>query len=628
MDPRLLRYYERELQHLRDMGGEFAQEFPKVAGRLGLDGFRCTDPYVERLLEGFAFLAARIQLKIDAEFPTFISHLLEAIYPHYLAPTPSMTVAQFQPDFSEGSLTEGVTIHRGEVIRSLLGKGDQTACEYRTAQDVTLWPLEVTKAEYLATAGAVAAVTGEAARQGVKAGLRLRLRTTGGQSFNELALERLSVYLHGSEALPMRLYEQLVGNKIGLVAQGTERPLAWQHRTDAGQIRPLGFEDECALLPYTPRSFQGYRLVQEYFAFPNRFLFVQLADLGPAVRRCAGPELDIVVLLNRSDPLLENVVDHSHFALFCAPAVNLFRKSADRIHLNERDDQYHVVMDRARPMDFEVFQVERVAGYGPGIESEQVFQPLYSAADLIEPGAERAYYAVHREPRLLSSRQRRTGPRSPNYIGGELWVSLVDANETPYRGDLRQLEVVALCTNRDLPLHMSVGQGKTDFSMDSGVPVESVRCLAGPTAPKPSRAYGATGWEIISHLSLNYLSLVDNDTEQGAGALREMLALYTDTSDAPLRKQIEGLLSVGVKPVNRRAPDDRGPIAFCRGLEVTLIFDEATFEGSGVFLLGAVLQEFLARYASINSFTETVIKTLDRGEIMRWPPRIGRRHVG
>nr|MCU0808986.1 type VI secretion system baseplate subunit TssF [Candidatus Contendobacter sp.] len=208
----------------------------------------------------------------------------------------------------------------------------------------------------------------------------------------------------------------------------------------------------------------------------------------------------------------------------------------------------------------------------------------------------------------------------------EVYLSLVDADEAPYRGNLRQLAVTTLCTNRDLPLHMPVGLGQTDFTLASGAPVRAVRCLAGPTKPRPSHAQGDTAWRLISHLSLNYLSLADTDARQGAVALRELLALYGDLAEAAVRKQIDGVNSVQAVPVTRRAPIP-GPIAFARGLEVTVNLDEAAFEGSGIFLLGSVLEQFFAKYASINSFTETVVKSTERGEIIRWPARIGRRHT-
>ena len=623
MDPRLLEYYNRELQHLREMGAEFAKEFPKIAARLSLEGFECADPYVERLLEGFAFLAARVQLKLDAEFPRFTQHLLEMVYPHYLSPTPSLAVVQFQPDLAQGALRSGFPVPSATPLRSLLGKGDQTPCEYRTGQDVTLWPLQIVAAQYAPHPRGLPAA-GAPWLPSAKAAIRLRLQVTAGLTFDKIALQGLTLYLRGTGELPYRLYEQLLGNGLGVVA-GPPDASGWRVFLDRCELRSLGFGDEEALLPHGPRSFQGYRLLQEYFALPERYLFVELAGLGPAVRRCQGTELELTVALSKADPALENALDPSNFALFCAPAVNLFPKRADRIHLTDQRSDFHVVPDRTRPMDFEVYGVQEVLGYGAGVEPELEFRPFYAHSDVPGRGDGRAYYTVRREPRALSPQQRRQGPRS-SYVGSEVFLSLVDAKEAPYPTDLRQLAVATLCTNRDLPLQMPLGQRQTDFTLESGAPVESVRCVAGPTKPRPSRAHGNTAWRIISHLTLNYLSLADTDETHGAVALRELLMLYAEGGEAPLRKQVESLRSVRTRPVSRRIPIP-GPIAFGRGLEIATTFDEATFGGSGAFLLGAVLERFFARYVSMNSFTETAVRTVERGEVMRWPARLGQRQL-
>jgi len=624
MDPRMLRYYNRELQHLREMGGEFATEFPKIAGRLGLDGFECADPYVERLLEGFAFLAARVQLKIDAEFPAFTQHLLDRVYPHYLAPVPSMAVVEFHPDLSEGALAEGFLIPRNSSLRSLLGKDEQTACEYRTAHDVTLWPLEMTDAQYFSRESAPVDVPAVA---GSKAGIRWRFRTTAGLNVDALTLDRLPIFLRGSGQLAMRLYEQLLGSAVAVIVRSARRPSTWQHIMEPAGIGRVGFEDRQALLPYGPVSFQGYRLIQEYFAFPNRFMFIELTGLQPAISQCRENELEIIVLFSKTEAPLENALDASDFGLFCTPAINLFPKRADRVHLDRGKSEFHIVPDRTRPMDFEVHSVNQVLGHGTNAEEEQEFLPFYAVNDLTSYGDHHAYYALRRQPRVLSARQKLYGPRS-SYIGSESFVSLVDSQEAPYRHQLRQLSFQTLCTNRDLPLHMPVAKGPTDFTMESGAPVRSVRCVAGPTKPKPPLGYaaGETAWRLISHLSLNYLSLMDQDERQGASALRDLLKLYADTSEAPIQQQLEGIRSISSTPVMRRIPTT-GPMAFGRGQQITVICEESSFEGSGVFLLGAVLECFFAKYVSINSFTETVITTVDRGEVMRWPIRIGRRHT-
>ncbi len=624
MDPRLLKYYNHELQHIREMAGEFALEYPKIAGRLGLDSFECADPYVERLLEGFAYLSARVQLKVDAEFPRFTQHLLDMVYPHYLAPTPSMAVVQCHPDLLEGSLNEGFLIPKATALRSQLGKGEQTACEYRTGHDLILWPIELIEAEYLNGVGAVANL-GVPSLPGLKAGIRLRLKTTAGLLFNQLTLNNLPLYLRGTGEMPMQIYEQLLANSFAIVVQPVNRPVAWQHIIKQTAVQSLGFAENEALLPFTPRSFQGYRLLQEYFAFPERYMFVQLTQLQAALEQCVDNEVDIIILLNRSNPRLINEIDPSRFALFCTPAINVFPKRADRIHLTQQTNEYHIVPDRTRPLDYEVYQIREVTGFGSTSDDQLAFLPFYQASSDISKRQLRAYYSVMRLPRVVSSRQKLHGPRS-SYIGNEVYVAIVDSNEAPFKSDLRQLGLELLCTNRDLPLQLPLGIGKTDFTIQTGAPVDFIRCLSGPTKPRPSSAHKETTWKLINHLSLNYLSLINNNKNEGAAALRSLLSLYGDNSDASFRKQIEGVLSIQSKPIVRRI-NTAGPIVFGRGLEITLTVDEAAFEGSGVFLLGIVLEQFFAHYVSINSFTETVLTTSDRGEIMRWPMRLGQRHL-
>ena len=624
MDPRLLKYYNHELQHIREMAGEFALEYPKIAGRLGLDGFECADPYVERLLEGFAYLSARVQLKVDAEFPRFTQHLLEMIYPHYLAPTPSMAVVQCQPDLMEGSLNEGFLIPKATPLRSQIGKGEQTACEYRTAQDLTLWPIELIEAEYLNGVGAVANL-GIPSLPRLKAGIRLRLKTTAGLTFNQLKLNNLPLYLRGAGELPMQIYEQLLANSLGVAVQPTNRPIAWQHIIKQAAVLPVGFAENEALLPYTPCSFQGYRLLQEYFAFPERYMFVELTQLQPALQQCVDNEVDIIILLNRSNPRLVNEIDKSRFALFCTPAVNVFPKRADRIHLSNQSNDYHIVPDRTRPLDYEVYQIREVTGFGSTADDLQTFLPFYQAGSDNSHKQQRAYYSITRSPRVISAKQKLQGPRS-SYVGNEVYIAIVDSTEAPFKSDLRQLGLETLCTNRDLPLQLPIGIGKTDFTIQTGAPVEFILCLSGPTKPRPSNAHKDTAWKLINHLSLNYLSLINDNEQEGATAFRGLLSLYGDNSDLSFRKQIEGVLFIQSKPIVRRI-NTAGPIVFGRGLEITVTVDESAFEGSGVFLLGMVLEQFFAQYVSLNSFTETVLKTSDRGEIMRWPTRLGQRHL-
>jgi len=624
MDPRLLNLYEIELAFMRDMGGEFAAEFPKIASRLGIANTEVSDPYVERLLEGFAFLAARVQLKMQAEFPTFTQSLLQMVYPHYLAPTPSMAVVRFQSDAALRGMPEGVLLPSGTELRSLLGTEDQTNCEFRTAHPVQLLPIELAEAEYIGSAAAVAAL-GLPDRKGVKAAIRLRLRVTGEMAFNKLALDRLVFFMGGAEGARMRLYEQLVCNVAQVHARPTARPLPWQESLPPSAVKPIGFSPDEALLPRVAQSFDGYRLLQEYYAMPERFLFVAIDGLDRAAIRCATGEMEIIILLDRADPTLATGFNTDQMLLFCTPAINLFQRRGDRINLSEREAEHQVVPDRMRPLDFEVFDVRGVEGYASDGGPPQKFLPFYAANDLSRNPEHRSYYTLRRQPRQLSSRSRQRGPRS-SYLGHELFITLVDAEQAPTNRDLRQLGLDLLCTNRDLPLSMPVGRQHTDFTILVSAPVASVRCVAGPTPPRPCRGDGEYAWRFISHLSLNYLSLTDSDEMQGAAALRELLRLYIPSNQSIASRQLEGLLSVAAQTVVRRIPGS-GPLAAGRGLGITLTIDEAPFGGSGAVLMAGVLERFFAKYVSINGFTETTLRCTDRGEVMRWPLRLGTRAV-
>lgn len=623
MDPRLLRYYNQELQHAREMGAEFAQQFPKIAARLGIDGIAVSDPYVERLLEGFAFLAARVQLKLDAEFPRFTQRMLEILYPQFLAPTPSMLVAQFRPDINDGNLAHGFTIARGSTLHSLLGKGDLTACQFRTGHAVRLLPLELVSASYFSFAPDLPLPQLPAGGR-IKGGLRIRLRAGGGLKIADIDFSRLPIYLGGGDEIALKLYELTLGACVGMLVLPPVRPAPWYRFVAASNVRALGFSDGEALLPVTLRGFQGYRLVHEYFAFPQRFTFVDLHGLAAPASLCTGGEVEIVLLFSRGDAALESVVSAANVSLFCAPAINLFSKRTDRIHVGDGSYEYHVVADRTRPTDFEIYDIETVTGYGTGAQAQREFLPFYAAFHSESP-EHPAYFTQQREPRLLSEEQKREGTRS-SYVGSEVFIALVDSQEAPYAAELRQLSIGALCTNRDLPLQMPVGTAKTDLTLDSAAPVLAVRVIKGPSRPSSSLRQGNVAWQFIDHLSLNYLSLSNNDTRDGAAALREMLELYALAGDGAITRQIEGLRSVRVQPLVRRFPLP-GPVTFGRGLEVELEVDELAFQGASPFLFGAVMEQFLTRYVSINSFTETVLRSSGRGEIMRWLPRCGTRPI-
>lgn len=623
MDPRLLEYYNRELLFMREMGAEFAHNYPRIAARLGVDGIECADPYVERLLEGVAWLAARVQLKIDARHPEFTQHLMEMVYPQFLSPMPSCALAEFVPDLKDNALEAGLKIPAGSSLRTQVARGERTACEFRTTQDVTLWPLSVTEARYISGSGALA-TQGIAVDSRVRAAIRLRFKVSAGIKLRSLPLDELTFYLKGTPDLSSKLLEQVLANCVGFWTRSLQ-PGAGVHFRSAKSVQQVGLDDEDALLPNTKLAFQGYRLLREYFAFPERFLYFRLRDLLEAVKTFEGDEFEIYIGLDRIQSSLENALDSSQFRLFTAPVINLFSKEVDRIHVTPFETEHHVLPDRNRPMDFEVFSIDKVKGIGASGENQVEIGPFYAANHRNAVGNERAYYTVQRRQRLYSDRQSQSGSRA-SYIGTECFLSVVDTMNRQWTGDFRQLDVHALCTNRDLPIQISMGKGKTDFVLDGSAPIEAIRCIAGPTYPRPSPAFGDTAWRLISHLSLNYLSLADTNPQNGAELLREMLTLYADSNDVPMNRQIDGVSNIGHRPIVRRIPI-KGPISYGRGLEIDVTMDDNAFEGTGILILGSVLERFFARYVSMNSFTQLRLHSQKRGEVKQWPVRLGNRQI-
>jgi type VI secretion system protein ImpG len=636
MDPRLLRLYSDELTHLRECGAEFAREFPKVAKRLTMDGVEVTDPYVERLLEGFAFLTARIQLKMNAEFPQLIQHLLEAVYPNFLAPVPSMMVAQFVPNINDPNLLRGVKLERGTAVHSTLARGQGTVCQFRTAHEVSLWPIEIVSAQYFSFAPDLPLKQLPPAAGMARGGLRIKLRALNGARFDHMAaLGHLDLHISAPDNVAYRLHELALGACVGSWVKpfgGDGSPgLNWR---GAASVLPVGYGEDEALLPNTLRGFSGYRLLQEYAAMPQRFLSFRVTDLAARLARVQGSETELVLLFSSGDASLEPLVDARSLALFCSPAINLFPRTLDRISVAVGATwEHHVVPDRTRPMDFEVHSLTHVEGHGLAGEGDQVFLPLYASVHA-EPHSHTAYYTVRREPRLLSVKQKQQGPRSA-YVGQEVYLALVDAQQAPYPMGLRQISVSAWVSNRDLPNLLPAAAAAasargadadkpsaTGWALEGASAPVGVRCLVGPTRPNHRQPEGNVGWALVNQLSLNYLSFAGENPEQAGAALRSLLALYGPTQDAAWRKQIEGVLSVQAVQVTRRLPM-AGPLTFGTGVEVNLLLEDLAFEGSSPFLLGCLLERFFARYVAINTFSETALRTTARGEIMRWPTRCG-----
>ncbi len=620
MDKKFLTYYNIELQHLRESGSRFSKENPKIAARLGLERFSCEDPYVERLLEGFAFLAARVHLKLDEEFPRFTHSIINTVYPQYLMPTPAMAMVSFTPDLSDSDLAEGFTIPADTMLKSVIGKGEKTACRFQTAHEVTLYPITLEKAVYQ---------TGFRDTMGFDSGtkaaasLSLRLSSPEALALNQIDMDTLPVYLRDTkDSVPMQLYEQIFANCRAVIIQsaGDDKSLRIVRRDVENILVQDGFSTDQALFPYDHRTFQGYRLIREYFAFPQRFMFFKFLDLKNMLSRCHSNEIDITLIFDKAETSLDKKVNTDNFELFSTPAVNLFRKRTDRIHIKKSNFEFLVMADRTRTLDYEVLQIEKVTGYGAGYISGKPFFPFYSKTGFDDgPARADAYYAEYRRPRTLTETEKKYGTRS-GYVGSDIYISLVDEQARPLDPDVKELAVTALVSNRDLPAMMPVGRGDTDFTLEINVPATAVRCIDGPTPPVTTFKEKISEWNIINHLSLNYLSILRSNDAARIQRLKDLLNLYCDPDSYYFRRQIDGIADILAKPVTSRLYGN-GPISFIRGLEINLTLDEDAFRGMGIFLLGSILDRYFGASAQINSFTQTVIHSVERGKIKTWPKR-------
>jgi type VI secretion system protein ImpG len=605
MSDDLLQQYNRELSFIRKLGAQFAEEHPNIAERLRLgEGGVAEDPHVERLIQAFAFLSGRVRQKLDDEFPEITESLLGVLYPHYQVPIPALGIVELELAPQQAAL-EGYPVPAGTPLETEPIDGEP--CRFRTGYPVTLWPIEVESAK-LARPPAAAPLTPRSAR--AAAVLRLVLRCRGeGVTWQALTAGRLRFFLKGQVQHVYLLYELIFNHafEVALASSPADQnPVV----LDAARcLQPVGFGRDEGLLPYSPRSFLGYRLLTEFFTFPEKFLFLDLVRPGERLWTLPGTRLEVFLYLDRAAPDLEQHVSKDTFRLGCTPVVNLYRQRAEPIRLTHTAYQYRVVPDARRPLAHEVYTVDRVTATSP--DGEQVeYQPFFSVKHAAEePG--RAFWSVSRQPAEAGGGDR----------GTEVYLSLVDLDLKPSQAGGWTLDVETTCLNRDLPRQLPFGGGQPRLHVREGAAlVGQVTSLMQFTPTfRPAQKQGAL-WRLISHLSLNHLSLVDGD-EHGE-ALREILTLYDFSDSARTRKMIAGISSVQ----GRRVVGRIGGSTLCRGVEVTILFDEKSYSAKELFLFASVLERFLALYCTVNSFSKLVALVKGgEGELRRWPPRTGER---
>lgn len=598
-------YYESELTFLRQVGADFADKYPKIASRLMLESNRCEDPHVERMLEAFALLAARVHLRIDDDFPQITESLLNILYPHYLRPVPSMTVAQFHSDPESGKLTSALKIPKGTVLYSRPVEG--VPCKFRTSYDTTLWPLKVSQAQWM---------TPDRVRPALRASeaavLRIELECFPDVSFEKLDLETLSFYLNGESSVVHALYELLCRNCVRILLRDPVKPKSPVREISARNLLPLGFGENEDVLPYPRRSFMGYRLLQEYFAFPEKFFFMSLKGLSELQRAGFTSKAELLFMISPFEQdgrhqRLEVAVNERTLRLGCAPIINLFSQVAEPILIDQTRYQYPIVPDARRRQTMEIYSVDEVVSTDAETHETVTYHPLYSERHAVQ-GTSPAYWYITR------SFSNRKGDE-----GTDVFLSLVDLSTRPMQLDYDTVTVRCTCTNRDLVSRLPFGSEAGDFEMTGGAAIKRIVALHKPTRTLRPPLDGKTLWSLISHLSLNYLSIVD----EGKEALQKILELYDFSDSADIKKQIGGITSVSSRRHFTRVASEYG-VGFARGTRVEIEFDEEQFSGSGAYLFASVLDKFLGLYSSMNSFTQLVARSRQRREALEeWAPRAG-----
>lgn len=648
MDREFLEQYDQELRILREHGRAFAEEYPGIADRLGNLIEDPSDPMMIGLLQGAAFLAARVQLKLRHEFPEFTSNLLEQLVPGFLAPQPSAMIVAFDPLYGDPALVEGRPVKAGAYMdATFVETARQVVCRFALRADVTLWPLELVRAEYHPGTGPLHAL-GLPAQPQERAGLRLSFTCRMAvrpedeisdadarevPAFHAAAcrIRSLPIHLAGQESDAVALYEQLFAHRVRIFVRhldGFGDPVVVE--AEGVSLCQIGLGEEETLAPSDSRIFHGFTLLKDYFLLPRKYLGFRLEGLDRVMRGVAAKSFDILITFDQSNPRLA-ALSREGFALYAAPAVNLFEKTTDRIRVKSSQHEYQVVPDRSRPLEFEPHRVLDVYAYSAGRPERVPVLPLYSAPRDPTAAPARLFYTIRRLPRRRTAQERRYG-RASDYTGTEMFLSLIDTGDLEDEDGVAELGLRTLCSNRHLTEALPVGAGGADFHLLEDTRL-SLRCIAGPTRPTEpvagslrSRAEqasaGSVTWRLINMLSLNHLGLVANGAGRNAQSLREILGLFADLRDAATERRIDGIRALESRPVVRRVRRETG-VGAARGLEITVTIDEKAFEGSGVFLLGAVLDRFFAEYVAVNTFTQTVIVSAERGEIMRWPVRLG-----
>jgi len=579
--------YNDELYALRKRASRFAAAFPKIAGRLRMTGDVADDPHVERLIQSFAYSAARVRQKLDDEFPELSDSLLETLYPHYLAPLPSMSVVQFEPGATLATV-QRLARHSEILAEPINGE----SCRFRTTQDVEITPLAISAATL---SGQPIDAPFSTASAGAASCLRISLRTTSPRpsTFQEMGLAKLQLFISSAWQQATALYELLANNCVGMaLARHADDPLAVF--LPANNLKPSGFARDQAMLPYPPNSFDGYRLLTEFFALPQKFLFIDIDGLD----RWPGGDCELYIYLKTADARLERMVSAKDLVLNASPVINLFQQSCEPLSLDGTRTEYRLLPDARRQRTREIYSVENVQLTTRDGQVEKT-SPFFGRTQ--KSNGSNVFWQTYRR-------------FDEDDASSDTDIAFVDEK----RGPLGPIDIVAsvdtLCLNRELPSQLPFGGGHPYLQLSAGnEAVQSINALMPPTPAIRMNERTAREWRLISHLLLNHLSLFDN----GGAPLKDILSLYAFRDSPETRQLVDSISNVEAQNSHARLGSAMVP-----GTDVTVEFDPSLIDRAAAYVFANVLNHFFGLYTSINSFTRLTVTMRGHSEpIARWPAR-------
>lgn len=603
---KLLPYYERELSMLRRAGAEFAGRYPKLAGSLQMRGEACADPHVERLIQSSAFLNARVARLLNDGYAHFTDALLGMLYPHLLRPMPSCSIARIDTSGARANEISSVNVlPRGAMLKAM-GQG-ALVCRFRTVYDAVVAPVMIDAAgfePYPQTPPALSLPLDAGAA------IRIRIACTGAvRSLSSLALPTLRVYIDGDAALRATLRDAIF---LSTACACVEADGQWR-MLERLPLRPAGLTADEALLPAAPSEHGAYRLLSEYFTFPEKFDFI---DIDLAALIAAAPEgstqLTLRLLLRDVRPdapaaRILRTLGADNLLLGCTPIVNLFPQSATPIRITHTRSSYPLMADDMPGHACDIYSIDSVQMVRKTEEGSSVteFFPWYSLRHGATESRKNHYWLMQRED-LMSA-------------GHEHTLTLVDRDFTPLDGDDGTASVRLTCTNRNLPHGLQYGRTGGDLSTESPVGNYPIRMLQRPTLSHRLCSEGNRQWGLIAHLALNHRSL----TQEGLPALTAMLRLYAQQDSAVSQRMIDGVTALSHRPATAWIRQAHGN-AYLRGIEVRVSLDEEAYAGTGIHAFAQILDQLFALHVHLNSFTRLVVLSHISGkELLRCPPRNG-----